>query len=181
MSADRGASVQSVTELPAAPWRNGLGMTRLITSASDDGQPDWRISIATVTDGAEFSSFPGYDRAFIPLPHDRITLLKDGVQLTADADGTVRFDGAAVVAARVLGEPTLVVNVMALAGHRAQLYWRNVTGDYANDDPCIRAVILAAGFATAPDGAAFSAPAVVRPGTPVRCARARLLEIRIAS
>jgi environmental stress-induced protein Ves len=181
MSRDRGALVQSVVELPATPWRNGRGMTRPITSASDGERPDWRISIATVTDGAAFSSFPGYTRTFIPLSTERITLLQDGARLAADPDGTVRFDGAADIAARVLGGPAFAVNVMALAGHEVRMHRRTVTGDYANDDPNTRAVILTAGSVAAFDGETLSAPAVIRPGTSVRCNRARLLEICIAS
>jgi hypothetical protein len=172
--------VRSVSELPVTPWRNGLGMTRHIAAASDDEQPDWRISIATVTDGAAFSSFAGYSRAFTPLVAESLTLLQDGIPLTADASGTVRFDGAANVAARVLGAPALAVNVMTRAGHRAQLRWRTVTGDYSNIDPGTRAVILADGSVTACDGTMFSAPAVIQPGARVRCRRARLLEIPIS-
>ncbi|MDJ0348183.1 HutD family protein [Cryobacterium sp. PH29-G1] len=173
-------SVRSVSELPVTPWRNGLGMTRPIYSASDNEQPDWRISIATVTDGAAFSSFAGYNRAFTPLSSETLILLQDGIQLAADASGTVRFDGAAHVVARVLGAPALAVNVMTRAGHRVQLHWRTVTGDYSNHDPDTRAVILADGSVTAFAAKMFSAPAVIRPGTRVRCTRARLLEIRIS-
>ena len=171
--------VRSVGELPVTPWRNGLGMTRPIASASGDEQPDWRVSIATVTDGAAFSSFAGYSRAFTPLSTETITVLQDGIPLAADASGTVRFDGAANVAARVFGAPALAVNVMTLAGHRAQLHWSTVTGDYCNNGPGTRAVILAGGSVTAYDGTVFSAPAVIRAGAQVCCTRARLLEIRI--
>ncbi len=143
MSSERGAAVRSVSELPVTAWRNGLGTTRPIASSSDDEQPDWRISIATVTDGAAFSSFAGYSRAFTPLSTESLTLLQDGITLVADASGTVRFDGAANVTARVLGAPALAVNVMTLAGRRAQLHWRTVTGDYSDHDPGTRAVILA--------------------------------------
>jgi len=180
MSPQRGITVRSVRELPVTPWRNGLGTTRPIAAASDDEQPDWRISIATVTDGAAFSSFAGYSRAFTPLATESLTLLQDGIPLAADASGTVRFDGAANVAARVLGAPALAVNVLTLAGHRAQLHWRTVTGDYSNNDPGARAVIVADGSVTACDGRMFSAPAVIRPGARVRCTRARLLEISIS-
>lgn len=181
MNDRRGVPVQSVKELPATPWHNGCGMTRPIISASDDEQPAWRISIATVTDGAAFSSFPGYDRLFAPLTTGRITLLQDGSELATDPDGIVRFDGAAKVTARVLGGPAFAVNVMALAGHEAHLQWRIVSGDYANNDPSTRAVILASGSVATLDGETISAPAVVRPRTSVRCTGARLLEIRMLS
>ena len=180
MSLERGVPVRSVSELPATPWRNGLGMTRPIYSASDDEQPDWRISIATVTDGAAFSSFAGYSRAFIPLSAESLILLQDGIPLAADATGAVRFDGAASVVARVIGAAALAVNVMTVAGHRAQLHWRTVTGDYSNHDPGTRAVILTDGSVTAFAGKVFSAPAVIRPDARVRCTGARLLEIRIS-
>lgn len=180
MSTERGVPVRSVGELPVTPWRNGHGMTRPIASASDDEQPDWRISIATVTDGAAFSSFAGYSRAFTPLSTEGLTLRQDGSPLAADASGTVTFDGAAHVVARVLGAPVLAVNVMTRAGPRAQLHWLSVTGEYSSHDGGTRAVILTDGFVIAGDGTTFSAPAVIRPGTRVHCTRARLLEIRVS-
>lgn len=180
MSIERGAPVRLVSELPVTPWRNGLGMTRPVAAASDDEQPDWRISIASVTDGAAFSTFAGYSRALIALPPGRLTLMQDGVPVAADAFGTVRFDGAANVVARVLGAPALAVNVMTLAGHRPQLDWRTVTGDRSFDDPGTRAAILTDGSVRAPDGSTFSAPAVISAGAHVHCTRARLLEISIS-
>jgi environmental stress-induced protein Ves len=176
-----GVAVQSVEELPATPWRNGCGLTRPVISASDDEQSAWRISIATVTDGAAFSSFPGYDRIFVPLTTGRITLQQDGSELATDPDGFVRFDGVAKITARVLGGPALAVNVMAIVGHEAHLQWRIVNGDYTNNDPSTRAVILASGSVVTLDGTIISAPAVVWPVTSVRCTGARLLEIRTGS
>ncbi|WP_255531450.1 HutD family protein [Salinibacterium sp. SWN1162] len=178
---ERGAAIRPVRELPATRWRNGLGMTRQVASSSGSEQPDWRISIATVTDGTAFSTFDGYGRAFTPLAAGRISLLQGGVELSPDADGAVRFDGGVAISARVRGGASLAVNVMARTGLHECSRWRTVTGEFVNDDPSIRAVILAGGAVSTLDGVKVSAPAVIEPGSFVQCTRARFLEIHICS
>ena len=55
----------TLTDLPRERWRNGAGWTRTVASAAhaaDAGQPEWRVSLAEISQGAPFSLFPGMDR-----------------------------------------------------------------------------------------------------------------------
>lgn len=52
------------------PWKNGLGMTTELAvspvGAGLNGKPfDWRVSLAEIETGCEFSLFPGYDRSIL--------------------------------------------------------------------------------------------------------------------
>ena len=88
--------VEQLDHIPEVPWRNGGGNTRVI-AVSAEGAPVWRVSIATVDDGAVFSPFPGIDHVHLPLVHGTIDLRIDGETvepLPLDSDGAYRFDGA---------------------------------------------------------------------------------------
>jgi environmental stress-induced protein Ves len=79
----------SRTTLPAAPWKNGGGITQEIASWPQGAGLDsfgWRVSIATIAAAGPFSVFAGVDRS--------ITLLEgDGVQLfTHDGRVAHRLD-----------------------------------------------------------------------------------------
>jgi len=174
------AAAISVADLPSTLWRNGGGETRTVAAASRGAEPAWRISIATVANGAGFSSFPGYERALIPLVPDRVTLHDAAGPITPDHDGIMRFDGSAEVTSQVRHAATQVVNVMTLPGHRAEFRWRTVTGEYMAADARVRAVVVVGGMVAA-GSAEVSVPAVLRSGGSVRCVDARLLEIHITS
>lgn len=58
----------TLADLPRERWRNGAGWTRTVASAphvDDAGQPDWRVSLAEISQGAPFSQFPGMDRSAV--------------------------------------------------------------------------------------------------------------------
>jgi environmental stress-induced protein Ves len=171
-------SVVGLDDLPSTPWRNGGGVTRSVAADSAAADPAWRISIATVTDGAPFSVFAGYDRTFIPITPG-ITLHTGADELTADADGAVCFDGAAPVHAKVACEPGLAVNVMTRASHRARIRRRIVTGQIGGADARIRAIVVTGGAVTDAAGRTVAAPAVVTPGYRVLADDAKLLDIFI--
>ena len=75
-----------LADLPAQPWRNGAGVTRLIASgragpgvananAPADGEEfDWRLSLADIREDGPFSVFPGIDRCAVLLGDGRIML-----------------------------------------------------------------------------------------------------------
>lgn len=79
-------SMQTIllADLPAQPWRNGAGVTRLIasgradpnaTNSMADGDAfDWRISLADIREDGPFSVFPGIDRCAVLLGDGRIML-----------------------------------------------------------------------------------------------------------
>ncbi len=105
------------SQLHAAPWKNGGGVTReLVCFPAGAGFDDftWRVSIADVHASGPFSVFPGIDRV--------ITLLDgDGMRLEF-ADGTVHalteplvpfaFAGDTQLHAELLGAPSRDFNLM---------------------------------------------------------------------
>jgi environmental stress-induced protein Ves len=85
------------------PWRNGGGTTTVVASsgagAGSDLEPDWRVSIATISEAGSFSVFPGVDRVLMPLSPMGLTLVVDGrVRLVARHE-TISFAGEATVGA----------------------------------------------------------------------------------
>ena len=57
--------------LVAAPWRNGLGVTREIAGrVGADGGLLWQIGLADLRQDADFSYFPHCDRLFTPVEGD---------------------------------------------------------------------------------------------------------------
>lgn len=105
----------TLRDLPAEPWRNGQGVTRVLASGGE-ADARWRISIATVTDGAAFSNLPGWDRAFVPLIPDSATLIGPDGPLRVGADGAIRFDGGLPITAAVPTGIAYALNLMADAG-----------------------------------------------------------------
>lgn len=103
-------------DLPAAPWKNGGGVTYEVAvhppGASLDGF-DWRISMAEVASDGPFSAFPGIDRT--------LTLL-EGAGLALDFAGAtvalppgappLSFPGEASVTGRPTNGAILDLNVM---------------------------------------------------------------------
>lgn len=102
-----------------APWRNGGGLTREIArGSSPEGDVseagfDWRFSVAEVSRGGPFSSFPGVDRILVLLSGDGIDLDVDGEQVTLRPPfGAHAFPGEAAVLATLVGGATTDLNVM---------------------------------------------------------------------
>jgi environmental stress-induced protein Ves len=85
----------------AVPWKNGGGLTREVAAHpphSDLGNFDWRVSLAEVSRGGPFSSFPGVDRHMAVIS-GRIELsISDRPALGLSADSApLSFPGEAPV------------------------------------------------------------------------------------
>lgn len=108
----------AIEDLPAAPWKNGGGMTREIVCQPPGASVnhfDWRVSIALIASDGPFSSFVGVDRI--------ITLLSGpGVHLQS-SQGPIdhrlseplvpfEFAGETPIDARLLGGQSHDLNVM---------------------------------------------------------------------
>ncbi|WP_215746325.1 MULTISPECIES: HutD family protein [Gluconobacter] len=75
----------------ASPWKNGAGTTRLLTE-----QPEWRLSVASITRPAPFSSFAGLFRQMGLLAGNGVRLLPvSGAPplLLDQPGGVIRFSG----------------------------------------------------------------------------------------
>ena len=89
----------TLADLPRERWRNGAGWTRTVASAAhvaDGGQPDWRVSLAEISQGAPFSLFPGMDRTAVLVRGGPVRLR--GV---ASEAGEARAGGQLVGAVRI--------------------------------------------------------------------------------
>jgi len=117
MGADRTADLLGVVRfagLPASPWRNGGGVTREVVSVggSGPGGPDWRVSIADVSEPGPFSLFPGVDRVIMVVEGDGMDLVVDGVRHVLGLREPFSFDGASQTSCSRLNGPIRDLNVM---------------------------------------------------------------------
>lgn len=107
-------------ELPAEPWRNGGGTTRVLaavkSAARDVGapsEPRVRVSLASIEASGPFSSFVGRVRAFSLVEGEVELVFDDGERALARAEGpALWFDGGRPVAARLVSGPALALNVI---------------------------------------------------------------------
>ena len=115
----------------AIPWKNGGGITHDV-ALSGTGPDDfaWRVSIAGIERPGPFSSYPGIDRAFVPVRGKvRLTIGDQPVTL-GPADGPLAFRGEAAVFAEPLTGTVEALNVMTRrGGARGDL--RRIAGGHA--------------------------------------------------
>lgn len=78
--------------IPAAPWKNGGGVTRQIAQ-SGPGDPFWRLSIADVEKDGPFSDFPGLRRILTVISGSGMTLKLAEGACPADLHIPVHFSG----------------------------------------------------------------------------------------
>ncbi|MDQ2757815.1 MAG: HutD family protein [Actinomycetota bacterium] len=100
---------------PAVPWRNGHGSTReLAKRLLGVVGPDfvWRISVAEVTQDAEFSTFPGVERTIVPIWGQGLGLDVDGAHTDVGLFEPFAFSGQAQTFVQPKGGPSRVLNVM---------------------------------------------------------------------
>ena len=109
-----------LANVPAVPWRNGGGSTRVLatdSSGPERGQFTWRISLAEIACDGDFSAFPDVDRQLVACGPARWELVVDGEVHRLSPLDVARFDGAAAAAARLLTGPATALNVMTRRGH----------------------------------------------------------------
>lgn len=101
-------------------WKNGGGMTRELMRAPEDSSLetfDWRVSVATVQQGGDFSAFPGVDRSLAILEGTGLSLrLQDNdgatMQSLAPHDPVLRFAGEIAVESTLIDGGIVDFNVM---------------------------------------------------------------------
>lgn len=100
-------------EVAAQPWRNGGGRTRELLAWPQASGWRVRVSVAEVDADGPFSAFPDVQRWFTVLEGDGVELTIDGccAQVTRGS-APIRFSGAAATGCRLLGGPTLDLNLM---------------------------------------------------------------------
>jgi environmental stress-induced protein Ves len=116
------ASVLRASDRVGVPWRNGSGMTTVVAASSDPddrgaaAEPHWRVSIATISEAADFSVFPGVDRVLMPLSPAGLALAIAGRIRPLAQYETVSFAGEEEVASVDVSSTGLDLNLMTRRG-----------------------------------------------------------------
>jgi environmental stress-induced protein Ves len=114
----RAVSVEIVrfAQLPSLAWKNGLGTTTQLAihpASADQNTFDWRVSVATLTATAPFSSFPGIERRLAMLEGEVTLLRDDGSSVTLDSTSPVlMFSGDERIVGRVESGIAIDLNLM---------------------------------------------------------------------
>jgi environmental stress-induced protein Ves len=110
------------------PWRNGGGTTTVVATSGARGgvpegaggvgdvEPDWRVSIATISESGSFSMFPGVDRVLVPLSPAGLTLDVGGSIRNLAQHEAIEFAGEENVSATDVFEPGDDLNLMTRRG-----------------------------------------------------------------
>jgi environmental stress-induced protein Ves len=122
VTGDAVASVLRASDRVSVPWRNGSGTTTVVAASSDPvdrgaaAEPRWRVSIATISEAADFSLFPGVDRVLMPLSPGGLTLaIAGGIRRLAQYEA-VSFAGEEEVASVDVESTGLDLNLMTRRG-----------------------------------------------------------------
>ena len=106
-------------DLKPEPWRNGGGTTRQLASqpgSAQDGNWDWRVSIADVTKAGDFSAFPGMERVLTVVEGELLLLSVDGAERPLEKYRPFRFPGGASTHASLPTGDIRDLNVITRAG-----------------------------------------------------------------
>jgi uncharacterized protein len=95
-------------------WRNQLGWTREIYRSPEEGEWNWRLSIAEIERDSAFSSFPRVDRELVLLSGNGLRLRFDEgeVHELEPPHGKLRFAGERSVTGELVDGPTHDFNLM---------------------------------------------------------------------
>lgn len=108
--------IHRAVDRPAAPWKNGGGITREIAvwpDGADTNDFAWRVSLADVTADGPFSSFPGVDRILTVAEGAGMDLTIAGERSLLDLRFAPRhFPGDRPTDCRLLDGPVVNFNVM---------------------------------------------------------------------
>lgn len=108
-------TIVRASDLHPTPWRNGRGVTRdVVTHLGSDGALAWQISIADLTQDADFSHFPFCERAFTLVEGDPVELDFEG-RASMRCAGLVpaRFPGDWPTRCRLTGGPARAFNAIS--------------------------------------------------------------------
>lgn len=110
----------ALAALPRERWKNGGGWTSPVASvAGADGLPDWRVSVAEITEAGPFSIFEGLDRQAVMLDGGRLRLRAacPAEDVVFDGPGSLAaFPGERALVADAPSLPTRLWNVMHRRG-----------------------------------------------------------------
>lgn len=104
-------------DVPAAPWRNGGGVTRELLAVPEVGPWSVRVSVADIESDGPFSCFPAVTRCMAVLCGAGVELEVSGrVHRLDPSSPAVTFDGDAAASARLIDGPVRDLNLMVTDG-----------------------------------------------------------------
>jgi environmental stress-induced protein Ves len=107
--------VRRRSERRRMPWQNGGGITFEVAREPDDGDFDWRISMADVAGAGPFSALPGVDRVIALVEGEWMALTIDGQRHLLPPRQLLSFSGDSLVSCEVPGA-SRDLNVMTRRG-----------------------------------------------------------------
>jgi environmental stress-induced protein Ves len=118
--------IQRTADYPAIPWKNGLGVSRVIASNPDAAAYDaaiWQVGSTDIGIDCPFSSLPGMDRQFMLLAGAGVELRCVDVVAGVDVRHAVKepfnpvaFRGEWQTTCKLFDDPVQVLNVMTRRG-----------------------------------------------------------------
>jgi uncharacterized protein len=153
--------ITTLQQTPATPWRNGGGSTQELLAWPAATHWLCRISVARIDVDGPFSAYPGVQRWFTVLQGQGVELQMAGqaVALATESE-PLCFDGAAAPACRLLGGPTLDLNLMAQRHAGTAVMQKAHTGVAWQSAATLRAVFtLDAAVLQLPGGQVLALPA----------------------
>jgi environmental stress-induced protein Ves len=139
-------ALRSLADLPVQAWANGGGSTRVL--ASD--QPDewkWRVSVATLDQGARFSALPSTRRQFAALDQP-VSLIFDQGTVALRRFQVHAFDGAEAPTCALPEGSTRAINLMLRGDAHAALITRPLVGSMLLPPGHAWLLLMLAGHAT---------------------------------
>lgn len=130
-----------IDDIPSTPWANGRGQTVELARHPASGAFAWRLSMATITAAAPFSSLAGVERALMPMDGP-LTLTVDGRPHRLTRHETVVFSGDADVSVADPGDAQRDLNLMVRDGGRPTLTPATVEGRLATPPGTVAAVVV---------------------------------------
>ncbi|MCX2963535.1 HutD/Ves family protein [Gordonia aquimaris] len=122
-------TIVRAADLVATPWRNGVGVTRRISTGGHPESPDWTLSIADIAAPGRFSLFPGLDRTAVVVGDEPLDLTINDATRTIALLDRVSFAGEDVVDATPTRRPTRLLNLMTRRGRcLGELSLRHIRG-----------------------------------------------------
>ncbi len=137
----------SIGDIPVSAWANGRGETVELARQPATGPFAWRLSMATISEAAPFSSLPGVARVLLAVDAP-LTLTIDGETHKLARHGTASFSGGQEAAASAPAAPQRDLNLMVRGSGLPTLEVVTVDGRIETP-PIVVAVVVLEGEVTA--------------------------------
>lgn len=148
MTLDRATTITRVVDAPTTLWRNGKGRTTSLHTHAPGSRtdPSWTLSLASLSEPADFSTFAGYDRHFMIAGPNTVELDVDGQRRPVAYTEVARFSGEAHVRVHIGDGPSQALNLMVRRSEfSGDLTFRRIDDERVIDPRRVTALVLLSG------------------------------------